>query len=133
MCDCTAQYFHHGAVLECIMSEVHGARGDRITAGAGRELAVGHQQQGCRRCLLRMLQFMLAQLNASQAAPLLNCNGAGVGRMMVHKKASASGGKGEDEKGRRVGGCSAGLVTAAPGLQLLPSHGASRLHMFTVG
>jgi len=23
-----------GAVLECIMSEVHGARGDRITAGA---------------------------------------------------------------------------------------------------
>ncbi|GAB4820003.1 hypothetical protein N2152v2_007049 [Parachlorella kessleri] len=30
------KYFHHGMVLECIMSEVHGARGDRITAGVGR-------------------------------------------------------------------------------------------------
>ncbi|PRW57859.1 steroid-binding 3 [Chlorella sorokiniana] len=28
--------WRHGAVLECIMSEVHGARGDRITAGVGR-------------------------------------------------------------------------------------------------
>ncbi|GAB4820002.1 hypothetical protein N2152v2_007048 [Parachlorella kessleri] len=30
------KYFHHGAVLECIMSETHGARGDRLTAGVGR-------------------------------------------------------------------------------------------------
>ena len=27
--------FHHGAVLECILSEVFGSRGDRITAGVG--------------------------------------------------------------------------------------------------
>lgn len=30
-----AKSFHHGAVLECILSEVYGSRGDRITAGVG--------------------------------------------------------------------------------------------------
>ncbi|GAB4815612.1 hypothetical protein N2152v2_008068 [Parachlorella kessleri] len=30
------KYFHHGAVLECILAEIHGGRGDRVTAGVGR-------------------------------------------------------------------------------------------------
>eukprot|EP00887_Chlorella_sp_A99_P006888 scaffold2.g6888.t1 len=41
------RYFHHGAVLECIMAEMFGGRGDRVTAGVGhmgvvdRRLAAG--------------------------------------------------------------------------------------------
>ncbi len=38
------KYFHHGAVLECIMSETHGARGDRLTAG---ERGAGPGQPSC--------------------------------------------------------------------------------------
>ena len=29
-------WFSAGAVLECILAEIHGGRGDRVTAGVGR-------------------------------------------------------------------------------------------------
>ncbi|KAL4425494.1 hypothetical protein ABPG75_009510 [Micractinium tetrahymenae] len=38
--------WHHGAVLECIMSEVQGARGDRITAGVGRMMVHSKSNKG---------------------------------------------------------------------------------------
>ncbi|PSC76952.1 pyruvoyl-dependent arginine decarboxylase [Micractinium conductrix] len=40
------RYFHHGAVLECILSEQHGGRGDRITAGVGRMMVCDKDEGG---------------------------------------------------------------------------------------
>jgi hypothetical protein len=100
--------WRHGAVLECIMSEIHGGRGDRITAGAQQQplllcqQAAGSRQQAAGRHLCRQLQRCSPASPAARRLPacMPSClpksaallplvplhRVAGVGRMVVSAK-----------------------------------------------
>ena len=60
--------WRHGAVLECIMSEIHGGRGDRITAGAQQQLLPPRPQAAGSGS-----QRLHVQILAQPAAALLAC------------------------------------------------------------
>ncbi|KAL4452666.1 hypothetical protein ABPG75_008328 [Micractinium tetrahymenae] len=42
------KYFHHGSALECILAEMHGGKGDRVTAGVGRMMVGDRAANGAR-------------------------------------------------------------------------------------